>query len=96
MMIRFPDSFPTHKHRDIKVVERSHEVKSREPHVGVPRKTYYLYTETYFYDGLYQSFFCTSDGDELVEDISWSRKKRGPTLAELLRRVEVTGFVCQL
>lgn len=41
---------------------------------------------------------CTSDGDELVEDISWSRTKRGPTLAELLRRVEVTGwgFVCKV
>ena len=33
--------------------------------------------------------FCTSDGDELVEDTSWSRTKRGPSLAELLRRVEV-------
>ena len=30
-----------------------------------------------------------ADGDELVEDTSWSRTKGGPSLAELLQRVEV-------
>lgn len=36
---------------------------------------------------------CTqpSDGDELVEDANWSHTKRGPSLAELLQRVEVSG-----
>lgn len=30
-----------------------------------------------------------ADGDELVEDSSWSLTRRGPSLAELLQRVEV-------
>lgn len=55
--------------------------------------------DTKFYDGkcsshftdqeLIDSLVVTADGDELVEDTSWSRTKRGPSLAELLQRVEV-------
>ncbi|CAM9740784.1 unnamed protein product [Scytosiphon promiscuus] len=37
--------------------------------------------------------FFHSDGDELVEDTGWSSPKRGPSLAELLRRVEYLGNV---